>query len=191
MDTPRQFSEIINQNFPKCPGCNRNPITSDSPVSRVDNKTKVCISCKGGELSRDQDMLIDPASLLNDKGSTEDLLESYYPAKAQEKVLRKALSDESFHSDRIKNSEVPVPEETKAGKWRVSYGKNSHTGEIEAYAHAPETSPSAYLAHDAILDHPSGKVSFQVRGTYLPPVAVQNHIRSVLTKHWRQHVAGK
>jgi len=149
------------------------------------------MNCKGGELTRDQAMLTSPESLLNDKGTTEDLLDSYGPAMAFERVHRQALSDESFHSERIKNNEVPVPEETKVGKWRVTYGKNSHTGEIEAYAHAPENSPTAYLAHDAILDHPTGKVSFQVRGTYLPPVAVQNHITSVLTKHWRKHIAGK
>ena len=47
------------------------------------------------------------------------------------------------------------------------------------------------LAHDAILDHETGEVSFGLRGTAVPPETVKNHITTKLQKHYAKYVLGK
>ena len=186
MDTPRQFSEIINQNFPKCPGCNRNPITSDSPVSRVDNKTKVCMNCKGGEATRDSVLAINPTDML-DRSSSTALFDSYGPARQFESLHQEALGEERSHARRVKNSSVPLPEPTQIAKFKVTYERNGNTGELEAIAE----NPNGWYMHGAHLNHETGEVRFGAWDSPFPPQHVQRHITSVLTKHWRKHIAGK
>jgi hypothetical protein len=187
METSRQFTEIIGQNFPKCPSCKRNPILSDSPVSRVDNKTKVCMNCKGGEATRDAILAINPTDMLVRNGSTTDLFDSYGPAREFESTHQTAQGEERSHAKRVKNSNVPLPEPTKIGNFKVTYERHKHDGEISATAEHP----NGWYLHHANLDHETGEVRFGAWDSPFPPQHVQNHIKSVLTKHWRKHIAGK
>jgi hypothetical protein len=157
-------------------------MSEDSPVSSVDKTTRVCPSCAAKEVTRNA-VLSEPAYKLNNSGSVEDLVESYIPAKAQETRQNKAADEELRHRTRVKNSNIPVPEATSVRTWTVSYDKNPYTGEIQAMASADH----APLSHLAILDHETGRVSYALHGTPVPPNFVAEHINKVLKKHWQTH----
>ena len=179
-----QFASIVGANYSKCPGCNREHVTESSPVSMVDNTTKVCATCSAGENSRAAIANVDASSLLDNSGSVERLAASFPVARGLERAQDKAQSDSYFHNSRVRNSNVPVPNATRVGKWEVEYGRNQHTGAIEAWA----SHPNSMLAHDAILDHETGKVGFGLRGTAVPPKTVQDHITKVLSKHHKTFI---
>jgi hypothetical protein len=182
-----QFDSIISANFSKCPGCQTNYVTEASPVSTVDDKTKICENCSVGEKGRAIVMNMDPAvNTLDNSGSVENLISSYHAAKSLDRVQKEEANKADLHESRIRNASVPIPEPTKLGKWNIEYGKNRHTGDIEAYA----THPNSGLAHDAILHSDSGEVSFGLRDTYVPPESVQKHIKNVLGKHYVKHIKG-
>ena len=117
----QQFSSIISSNYAKCPGCNRNYVDGSSPVSMVDNKTRICNDCSVGEVSRDVLKGIDPSSMLKTGSSLEELNGSLYPAIRAEDAKKRAEWDSHVHEKRIRNADVPIPAPTKSGKWEITY----------------------------------------------------------------------
>jgi hypothetical protein len=104
------------------------------------------------------------------------------PARQQERRQNKANAQEIQHRTRLKNS-GPVPEPTSVRNWTVNYDKNPYTGGIQAMASAEH----APLSHLAILDHETGRVSYGLHGTPIPPNYVAVHINKVLKNHWKTH----
>jgi hypothetical protein len=146
----------------------------------INNKTKICSECSTQESLWDIGMTVRPK--LNNSGNLEDLVSSLGPAKAQEKIQRESRNAYFQHEDRLNNSKFPIPEPTKVGIWDVEYDRNRFTGEIEASTYSPTSNN-----HDAILNGETGKVSFGLRGTSIPPKHVQTHIRKVLTNHFKKY----
>ena len=174
-----KFKDLISFNFSQCPTCDK-PMPDDSPVSMIDNKTKICPECSTKESLWDVGWGIKPH--LDDSGDLEKLVSSLGPAKAQERVQKESRHEFAMHEDRLNNSKFPIPEPTKVGIWDVEYERNRFTGEIEASTYTPTSNN-----HDAILNGETGKVSFGLRGTAIPPKHVQAHIRRVLTNHFKKH----
>jgi len=179
-----QFASILASNYKKCPGCDKEHVTESSPVSMVDNTTKICPTCSAGENSRAAIANVDATKLLDNSGSLERLSASRSVALGTERAVNKAQSDSYFHNSRVRNSNVPLPKNSKVGKWEVEYGRNRHTGQIEAWA----THPNNPLAHDAILDHETGEVRFGLRDTAVPPMSVKAHITNALMKHHKTFI---
>jgi len=178
------FSSLVGRNFPSCPSC-FSPMAEDSPTSRVDKKTQICPNCYAKEVTRDV-VLSEPVYRLDTSGSIEDVMgrfsELAEPARQQERRQNKANAQEIQHRTRLKNS-GPVPEPTSVRNWTVNYDKNPYTGGIQAMASAEH----APLSHLAILDHETGRVSYGLHGTPIPPNYVAVHINKVLKNHWKTH----
>jgi hypothetical protein len=146
------------------------------------------MNCKGAEATRDAILAINPTDMLVRNGSSTDLLDSYGPAREFESTHKIAQVEQASHAKRVKNSSVPVPEPTKIGKFNVTYDKDGGRGEITAHAEHPN---GWYMFH-SYLDHETGEIYHAgSHGNHVYPQQVQNHITSVLTKHWRKHIAGK
>ena len=177
-----QFASILASNYKKCPGCDREHVTESSPVSMVDNTTKICPTCSAGENSRAAIANVDATKLLDNSGSLERLNASRSVALGIERAVNKAQSDSYLHNSRVRNASVPVPNPSKVGKWNVTYDKNRFTGSIEAHA------DNGGNSHYARLDHETGQVSFGAYDTATPPKTVQDHIRKVLTKHHKTFI---
>lgn len=180
-----QFESIISDNFSKCPGCDKNYVTDSSPVSEIDNETKVCGSCSAGEAARSAISGTDATSIVNNQGSMDDLIDTYQVARGVEKAQGTARFQSENYASRIRNAKIPVPEPTTVGKWKIRYSKNPHNGRLEADAESPEGT-----SHAAILDHDTGTVRFGHYDTYIPPKHIQQHITKVLTNHYKKHAGG-
>lgn len=193
-----QFRELISSNFKKCPGCDRRYVTDSSPVSSVDNKTKICDNCSVGEATRAALEQSDPSAVLkgpsqfsdehplHPRDSLYDLLDNYPIARGLEYDKKQAKVESDSHAKRIMGSKIPVPEPTKIGKFNITYDRESN---LPGAIHAKVDHPNGWVVFHSYLLPDTGEVyhagSHGWYDTY--PQHVQKHITSVLTRHYKKY----
>jgi len=194
-----QFRELIESNFKKCPGCNRTYVTDSSPVSTVDNQTKICDSCSVGEATRAALEQSDPSAVLkgpsqfsdehpmHQRDELDDLMDNYPIARQLERAKEQAKIDSESHAKKIIGSKIPVPEPTQIGKFKVTYDRESN---LPGAIHARVDHPNGWVVFHSYLLPDTGEVYHSGSNWQndIYPQHVKRHVTSVLSKLYKKHV---